>query len=131
MPAQTPQTYVIPSSVLKAAALVSPSTQKTSFTNLAAAASVTIGTFLIDFSQIFDRYVFMDQACTLQPQIRRATSGSGSTWRSYKPAYVGVASVILDVIALRLPNSLAQFVITNTGAVATTTLEIVLTQRSA
>lgn len=131
MPAQTAQTYNIPSSVLKAAALVSPSTQKTSFTNLAAGASVTIGTFLIDFSNIFDLYVFMDQASTIQPQIRRATSGNGSTWRSYKEPYVGAASVILDVIALRLPNSLAQFVVTNTGAAATTTLEVVLTQRSA
>lgn len=122
-------TYRVPSVVLRSESTPQLTTYS-NYTNLAAAAAVTSSEFLTDFAPIFDIIVNMNLAGSLQLQTRGAATGDGSTWRDTGNPYVIQAGVVFSRTDIRVPNARARWVLTNTGAVATTTLELFISNRS-
>ena len=116
--------HVTPESLFEILTLLPQVERKSSTTNLAAAASVTLD-FSTDFSPMFDVDVFMDQAGTLLTQYQDA----GGTWRTFRTDTI-TANTATFYTAQRVPGVQVRIRLTNDGAVATTALNLQAISRS-
>lgn len=106
-----------------------------SFVALAAGGVFTSITFPTEFLPLFDVFVAMDQAGSLQPQARFATAAPGDTWRdSDNPfaiaAYAAGVTPAFRLTGYRSNNVMMRWVLTNTAGVPCTFTEIVILGRT-
>lgn len=113
--------------------MISPSVAlDSSFAALAIGGSYTSAVFTTSFMPLFDLYVAMDQAGTVQLQCAFQLAGSGSTFRNVDNPFIVVAlgAIAFKATGYRVPNLLSRWVITNTSGVLCTITEIVIVNRS-
>lgn len=125
-------TYRIPSSVLTSNGMAIPKiASDATFANLAPAATFTSIVFPVAFGPIFDIYIFSDVILNVQRQTAFSVTGPpGDTFRDVGAPLVNVPNIVTEVTGIRVANFFARFIVTNVDVALSTTLEVVILNRS-